>query len=146
MSQTQSSNQVQSLLQEALEKFDLEKARKVFEMLKDLPLNEMDKEVFELRGLEEKEVIVKRFPDRVLNEFIPTLHYCSEALGQLDPVLNTWNVVRIYKRLDGYRVRFLAYDKIYDREELRATYSIGRVIDALDVLCNLLHARVVADP
>jgi hypothetical protein len=127
-------------LVEALEKFDLEKARKAFEILKNMPL---DKEIFELRGLEEKEVVVKRFPDRVLNEYFGE---CRESLGQIDPVLNTWNIVRIYKLNSGYRVRFMSYDKIYDKEELRASYTIGRVIDALDVLCNLLYARVVSDP
>jgi hypothetical protein len=127
-------------LVEVLERFDLEKARKVFEILKNMPL---DKEIFELRGLEEKEVVVKRFPDRVLNEYFGE---CRESLGQIDPVLNTWNTIRIYRLGEGYRVRFISYDKIHDREELRASYTIGRVIDALNVLCNLLYARVVSDP
>jgi len=101
-------NQITQSLVKVLESYDLEEARKVLETLKNLDINE---ELLTIETIEEKEVLVKQFPDRVLNRYYPANSYCSESLGQIDPVHNTWNVIRIFKLGNGYRVRFLSYDK-----------------------------------
>jgi hypothetical protein len=140
--QTQTSNQTKTEINkigQVLESYDLEEARKMFEILKNMNMNE---EILPIKTIEEQEVVVKRFPDRILCRYVQ--HECKESLGQLDPTYNTWNTIRIYKMGNGYRVRLLSYDKIRGVERLTASFTIGRVIDALDVLCNILYSRVVA--
>ena len=140
--QTQFETQIQNMISEVLEKFDLELANKLFNMLKTMPL---DKELHFQYG-EEREVQHKRFDgDRVLCRYYYGVG-CRESLGMADPALNTWNTVRVIRRRDHYDVELLSYDRLWDTENIRATFSTIRVSDVLDVLCNLLFARFVSDP
>jgi len=142
MSNPETQTQIQNMISEVLEKFDLENARKLFNVLRSMPL---DKEL-QFKSAEEREVQYRRFAgDRVLNRYYYDVG-CRESLGMADPALNTWNTIRIIRRRDHYDIELLSYDRLWDKDNVRATFSTVRVSDVLDVLCNLLFARFVSDP